>query len=107
MRMSRRMGLLGGGKSAIGTWVFNSTIVMEEYGTAYAVDFTSNGSSYNRIYFAGYGSTRLLVYSNSSVYSSANGWFNPSYKTVVITGGTDANNLDLLTWLQANATRQA
>lgn len=93
-------------ESVIGTWVFNSTIAMEEIGTAYAVNFTSNVSSYNRIYFTGYGSTRLLIYGNTSVYS-ANGWVAPGYKTIVITDGTDANNPDLLTWLQANATRQA
>lgn len=93
-------------ESAIGTWVFNSTIAMEEIGTEYAVDFTSSGSSYSRIYFTGYGSTRLLIYGSTSVYS-ANGWTTPSYKTIVITGGTDANNPDLLTWLKANATRQA
>ena len=34
------------------------------------------------------------------------GWNNNAYKTITITGGTDATNSDLIAWLQANATQQ-
>ena len=106
MRMDRRAGLLAAGESAVGTWVFKSTITLEGNDTIYTVDFTSNGSNYNRFYHTGYGSTRLLIYGSTNVYG-ANGWIAPGYKTVVITGGTDVTNTALLTWLKNNATRQA
>lgn len=32
------------------------------------------------------------------------GWQDPLAKTIVITGGTDATNADLIEWLQANGT---
>ena len=32
-------------------------------------------------------------------------WFDQKYRTITITGGTDATNSNLITWLQTNATR--
>ena len=100
------MGLLAAGDSAIGTWVFNSTITMKPSLTAYAVDFTSSGYTFSSIGFYAWGQTNLLAYSGNYVYSSGSGWSgNGSYRTITITGGTDITNADFISWLQANATR--
>jgi len=42
--------------------------------------------------------------SSDRVYNSRNDtWSNNAYKTITITGGTDATNATLIAWLEANA----
>lgn len=47
-----------------------------------------------------YGST--VVYDGDIINAS---WYNEAYRTISITGGTDATNASLITWLMANATQ--
>lgn len=39
------------------------------------------------------------------IYTSFDGWEDNNYKIINITGGTDATNQSLITWLQSNATQ--
>lgn len=61
-------------------------------------DFVSNGERFNTIWQDG-----ALRYGNQSVYVEGGGWSNSNYKTLYF---VEAPTGDLLTWLQANATRQ-
>ncbi len=61
-------------------------------------DFVSNGARFNTIWQDG-----SLRYGNQSVYVEGGGWSNANYKTLYF---VEAPTGDLLTWLQANATRQ-
>ena len=51
----------------------------------------------NNIWYTGFSSVQA--------YSSPN-WSNQSYRTITITGGTDATNTTFISWLEANATQQ-
>lgn len=58
-----------------------------------------------------------IYYGNSSYYNGADDWdgddadgnggYESPYQTITITGGTDATDSDLITWLEANATQQS
>lgn len=86
------------------TWVLNTTISLPS-STLYG-DFTSNGKSFISIYNAG-----ALVYVsyagntiNDTIVYQNGGWINDAYRTIVFdTAPTD----DMLTWLQANGTKQS
>lgn len=96
-----------------GTWVFNDSISLpnnstklsyaqDEVGNTYTFDFVCGDSTYiGIIAYSSNFSTGTNVYSNSS-------WVNESYKTITITSKlSEVTNGDtLLTWLQANATKQ-
>ena len=79
--------------------------------TYYSVDFTSDNRSYPYLYFAEYYSNSALVYlttsSNYTVVYVENTWQKQALRVITITGGADAENADLIAWLEANATRQA
>ena len=64
----------------------------------YNTDFVSNGERFNTIWQDG-----SLRYGDKSVYVEGGGWSNANYKTLYF---VEAPTGDLLTWLQANATRQ-
>lgn len=112
MRMMRRAGLLGGGETAVGTWYFNQNIAISAMPSAsYSVNFVSNSNSYTSITFAD-AYYWMMYYDNTtactvSTRTGSTSWQNNNYRTIQITGGADANNPDLLTWLQANATKIA
>lgn len=61
-------------------------------------DFVSNGVRFNTIWQDG-----SLRYGDQSVYVEGGGWANANYQTLYF---VEAPTGDLLTWLQANATRQ-
>lgn len=61
-------------------------------------DFVSNGARFNTIWQDG-----SLRYGDQSVYVEGGGWSNINYQTLYF---VEAPTGDLLTWLQANATRQ-
>ena len=58
-----------------------------------------------------------IYYGNSSYYNGADDWdgddadgnggYESPYQTIIITGGTDTTNSDLITWLENNATQQS
>lgn len=87
------------------TWVLNETITTELQQTS--VSFTSNGENFFGIRCAdelgmqvGYFITSGLT-SSKTVYSD--GWTNTAYRTITF---ATAPTGDLLTWLQANGTKQ-
>lgn len=83
------------------TWVLNSTITGNGEFTA---DFTSNGKSFYSIAV----SSSITSYGekmggNVIVYAKSSGWSNEAYRTIVFDTSPSGN---LLTWLQANGTKQ-
>lgn len=83
------------------TWVLNSTITGNGEFTA---DFTSNGKSFYSIAV----SSSITSYGekmggNVIVYAKSSGWSNKAYRTIVFDTSPSG---DLLTWLQANGTKQ-
>ena len=83
------------------TWVLNSTITGNGNFTA---DFTSNGESFYSIAV----SSSITSYGkkmggNLIVYAKGSGWNNEAYRTIVFDTSPSG---DLLTWLQANGTKQ-
>ena len=78
---------------------------------SYTLDFTSNDTSYYGIKF--YRSGRVpsenwyITYvddDETQVWNAMTFWDDDSYRTISITGGTDATNEDLIAWLYENAT---
>lgn len=94
------------------TWVLNETLNTQNYGIT-DITFSSNGTTY--VKFARYYKTDMLgeveqdyvaFYSSDTTYDTAydNGaWSNETYRTITF---TTAPTGDLLTWLQANGTKQ-
>lgn len=89
------------------TWVLNETIPITSQGSGgYNANFVSNGTTYTYINFDG--KPNGIRYSNSTdeilAYSWVdNAWTNQVYRT--LTFATPPTG-DLLTWLQANGTKQ-
>lgn len=90
------------------TWVLNETIPTTSQGTGgYNANFVSNGTTYTYINFDG--KPNGIRYSNSTdeilAYSWVdNAWSNTAYRTITF---ATAPTGDLLTWLQANGTKQS
>ena len=96
------------------TWSIN-----ENYGTTQLplkyINFTSNNINYDGIYMEYDDGDYYLVYasynSNPSFITVVayypGYWFEnyDDYKTITITGGSDATNSTLINWLEANATQ--
>ena len=91
-------------------WEFNETITYDGPLVMFTILFDSDGKSFNGLtidpddpFVNG------IFYSrtggDTEVYNEANGWAKQSYRTIEITGGTDATNADLIDWLQSNATQ--
>ena len=100
------------------TWVLNDSIAYmpsgyhlngeDNLGYVYAINFSSNGNSYSSITFGDidyFGNDGGFAYGNTKVYNQATGYTNNAYKMISITGGTDATNASLISWLEANATQ--
>ena len=93
------------------TWLINSIPTIPNIETLYRLSFTSNGNNYSNFVF---GAIEITV---DSIRYSVDGagvfvynkntqvWVNEAYKTVAITGGTDATNSTLIAWFEANATQ--
>lgn len=85
------------------TWVFNDSIDVST-SFYYSINFISNDSSFAALE-ASYPDLSYYYWgAPTTIYS--NGWYNANYKTISITGGTDATNSSLISWLEANATQQ-
>lgn len=89
-------------------WVFNQEIDLTLYFT-YDINFISNSETFTNIKRANVrfeDDTQVgLYYGSTPVFVSSWSNFNESYRTIEITGGTDATNANLIAWLQANATQ--
>lgn len=87
------------------TWVFNNS-VSDLPSSQYYLNFSDSNSHYWVILSSGGkgdisyedGKDDTIVYNGS--------WVDNSYKTITITGGTDASNPALVAWLLTNATKQ-
>ena len=98
-------------------WVFNDSY---PYGSiqsiARSVNFNSNNNSFVELgveknnadeatYIQYYTDNDVILVYDSTGYAISNHWLDQAYRTIEITGGTDATNADLIAWLEANATQ--
>ena len=95
-------------------WVLNSSLTIEEMSgltnNSATINFTSAGIPYQQMYLnhsdfylyyyliAGNTGTRSKVYDDGT-------WSSQADRIIEITGGTDATNAGLISWLQSNATQ--
>ena len=118
MRMSRRMGLFNSGITNLTntSLLFNEivripqSLLTKEFGINFYSGnegeyHTSLGIDYSPMayYFTYDGEVAYYIYKTSDTHL----WHSELYKSLRITGGSDATNAELITWLQANATRTA
>lgn len=93
------------------SWVGNETLSLTAFG--FNIDFISNNTNYDFLVCSPnqYTGNNILtyVYNPNNIYRIVYGvsWGNEAYKTIQITGGTDATNQTLITWLQNNGTLTA
>lgn len=91
-------------------WLFNNEPIMEQFGYLY-LNFSSNNTNYTGINIVNASRYIGMQYDLTDAYigyseaTSSTGWQNEAYKTIEITGGTDATNTDLISWIIANATQ--
>lgn len=88
------------------TWVLNTNPTLIQSTKQFDISFTSNNNSYTYLKFGedSIGIAQALYYGTTQVYEDGNNaWTNAAYKT--ITFDTTPTG-DLLTWLQANGTKQ-
>ena len=94
------------------TWIINNNI-NDFPGDSFAINFTSNGNNYTHFNPTSEAPGELIIWllvywdatlAGTTVYNSGT-WVNDNYKTIEITGGTDATNANLISWLEANATQ--
>lgn len=97
----------GGGTEEItdltGTvWYFNEKI--SDYGSQINLNFKTIGGEYASM---SRNDWLLFQYGSQTVYDdiTQDGWLNKYYRTIEITGGDDVKNLDVIAWLQSNATQ--
>lgn len=100
------------------TWLFNSEFEPSVYEDTFNINFTSNNTDYTvfrRSYSSGctmyrlnssdIPGTQVYYFSGQPIPSGATyGWQLEAYRTITITGGADATNSTLISWLQAEAT---
>lgn len=95
---------------AVGTWYFNQTISYSNINKSFGLVFTSNGNTYNDltlmiISYLGT-SVNYIVTGSQTDVAYNNGWADPAYRTITITGGADVKDATLIDFLEANAVRQ-
>lgn len=90
------------------TWLLNESITIDAAHN-WSINFTSNNESFVGINILAAGPQREIYYSatppasDGYAYSFPAGWLNQAYRTVTF---ATAPTGDLLTWLQANGTKQ-
>lgn len=85
------------------TFIFNNTplgVVTFDKWFNYAVNFTSNGTSYTSISIFMNEVVVEIKFGATSVYTTSSGWSNDAYRTVQFYDGTDIANNDLIIILQ-------
>lgn len=89
------------------TWLLNETVIDElgDRSNPIVIDFVSNGTNYvslfderRCLYYNMASGQQILVYDDNSI-----GWNNEAYRTITFAKPPTG---DLLTWLQANGTKQ-
>jgi len=95
------------------TWLIgNYPQLYGHYDENYSINFTSNNSSYSSLTLywepgSGSGDSSKQIIYGSTIWAYDNGWEAEAYRTIAITGGTDATNAELIAWLQENAVMTA
>ncbi len=85
------------------TWVWNETVTLDDIKT-FNISFMSNNTTYTTIHADGL-KTAQIEYDSTTVYDQfGSGWLNQAYRTVTF---LESPTGDLLTFLQANATKQS
>lgn len=87
------------------TWLLNENIPTQS--ATFTVNFTSNGNSYSKIKWTDLATPSKPYYGfydDVGVYSDTSTWTNNAYRTITF---ETAPTGDLLTWLQANGTKQS
>ncbi|MCR4963282.1 MAG: hypothetical protein K6B40_05310 [Firmicutes bacterium] len=82
------------------TWRFNEAITLS--GAVFDINFINNNHSYQYTDV----DSNAFAYGNDDyvyVYTMVSGWINESYRTIEITGGTDATSQTAIDWFEANA----
>ena len=87
------------------TWVGNNSINVNTL-FSYSISFTSYETQYISLSVISDHIGNILVYDIDWAYGS-DVWFNEDWKTIQITGGTDATNAALIAWLESNGTLTA
>lgn len=103
------------------SWKFNDSLYVSDNvrGQTFTISFSSANAynsaivTYLRIGFGSWASSlqRYIYYYPSTTTNFHNNavlkgeWQNEGYKIITFTGGTDATNADLISWLQSNATQ--
>lgn len=91
------------------SWKFNDTIMLLTGTNGFYIDFISNDEVYIKIVVASsFGGSIAYTPSSNKInqtYTREFGWGDEAYKTITITGGADATNATLISWLQSNATQ--
>ena len=90
------------------TWVLNESLSLIYYdGSSWTINFTSNNENYSQLNIVAPGGPQQELYygpkSGTPIYEVPIGWANEAYKTIVF---ETAPTGTLLTWLQANGTKQ-
>lgn len=92
------------------TWVLNNILNVDNYGIQMTtISFISNDVNFHSIYGVESGSLRVIEYDNTKVATSpaigsaAPAWKDQAYRTITF---LETPTDDLLTWLQANGTKQ-
>lgn len=97
-----------GGTDLTGTsWLINDNGLskLSGFGSTFSINFNINDNSYTYFFVNGVKSQLFTIeYNGIVVFDEVSGWILQSYRTINITGGTDAINPTLMTWLQSNAT---
>lgn len=88
------------------SWLFNDTIT--NYAATISINFTSNEQNFTSITFSGVGFFTVSYSGDDTIiaYRSGEGWLNANYRSIVITGGSDATQQSVINWFQTNATFQ-
>ena len=95
------------------TWTWNTTKSFVDYpgqtSATYSIEFTSNNTNYSSLSIESASDTINVMYDSMDIFigtrGDPDGFISDDYKTFTITGGTDANNPDLIAWLISDATQ--
>ena len=108
MKDGKALKINGGGylapKASGETWVLNESILVAHDEHTWNVTFTSNGTTYTKLTWSS-SQKQILIYDSTVVYKEfpVSSWLDQAYRTITF---DDTPTGELLTWLQANGTKQ-
>lgn len=80
-------------------FIFNDTLSFLLNTRSATLNFKSNNISYGSLSAEYSNGNSILKYGTTIVYSTTGGWYDDEYKTIKVTGGTDATNPTFISWL--------